>query len=180
MGGADRRRARSAQRAAAAREVGARRSRGPADQPRQTVVPTSRPPPATADQAGSDLPLFDGVRLGHARPRVRPSPVVREDRHRRADEYRNEAALMGLEQFFDFDPASQASALTTPTMVVHSDGCAFPEEAKKLYDGIQGDKELVWADGNHFDYYDSQAQIDNAVENVTRFFRIHLAEERVA
>jgi hypothetical protein len=28
---------------------------------------------------------------------------------------------------------------------------------------VPGHKELVWADGNHFDYYDSPGQIDNAV-----------------
>src|SRR3954452_10371798 len=95
-------------------------------------------------------------------------------------EYRNETALMSLEQFLDFDPVSQASAITTPTMVVHSDESAFPDQAKKLYEGIRGEKELVWADGNHYDYYDSPAQIDNAVVNVTRFFRTHLAGELAA
>jgi fermentation-respiration switch protein FrsA (DUF1100 family) len=95
-------------------------------------------------------------------------------------QYRNESALMGLEEFLEFDPVSKASAISSPTMVVHSDGCAFPDEAKKLYSALQGRKELVWADGTHYDYYDSQAQIDNAVANVTRFFRTHLAEERAA
>jgi hypothetical protein len=27
---------------------------------------------------------------------------------------------------------------------------------------LQGPKELVWSDGNHYDYYDSPAQINNA------------------
>lgn len=89
-------------------------------------------------------------------------------------EYRNEAALMGLAEFLEFDPVNQASAITTPTMVVHADGCAFPDEAKKLYAQLHGEKELVWADGTHFDYYDAPAQVDNAVANVTRFFRTHL------
>jgi fermentation-respiration switch protein FrsA (DUF1100 family) len=95
-------------------------------------------------------------------------------------EYRNEAALMGLADFLDFDPVSQASSITTPTILVHSDGCAFPDEAKKFYSELQGEKELVWADGTHFDYYDSPKQIDNAVANVTRFFRAHLSAERAA
>lgn len=95
-------------------------------------------------------------------------------------EYRNESALMGLEEFLDFDPVSKASAITTPTMVVHSNGCAFPDQAKKFYSELQGEKELVWADGTHFDYYDSQAQIDNAVANVARFFRTYLATELAA
>lgn len=34
-------------------------------------------------------------------------------------EYRNEAALMGLEEFLEFDPVAKASAVTTPTVVVH-------------------------------------------------------------
>ena len=38
----------------------------------------------------------------------------------------------------------------------------------------------MWADGTHYDYYDSQAQIENAVANVTRFFHTHLAEEAAA
>jgi uncharacterized protein len=92
-------------------------------------------------------------------------------------EYRNESALMGLAGFLEFDPVGTASAVTTPTMVVHSDGCAFPAAAKKFYSELRGQKELVWADGTHYDYYDSQPQIDNAVANVTRFFRTHLAED---
>jgi len=92
-------------------------------------------------------------------------------------EYRNESALMGLAEFLEFDPVGMASAVTTPTMVVHSDGCAFPDAAKEFYSELRGEKELVWADGTHYDYYDSQPQIDNAVANVTRFFRAHLAED---
>jgi len=39
---------------------------------------------------------------------------------------------------------------------------------------LQGKKELVWADGNHFDYNDQPAQVNNAVKNVTRFFKENL------
>src|SRR3954453_10903831 len=76
-------------------------------------------------------------------------------------EYRNESARRGLKKFCGFDPVGKASAVTTPTMVVHSDGCAFPDEARRFYSELRGEKELVWADGTHFDYYDSPAQIDN-------------------
>ncbi|KUI29480.1 hydrolase [Mycobacterium sp. IS-1742] len=89
-------------------------------------------------------------------------------------QWRNEFAVMSLDPWLDFDPLSQAAQVTIPTMVVHSDGCAFPDEAKKFYGVLKGPKELVWADGTHFDYYDSPAQIDNAVANLTRFFREQL------
>lgn len=88
--------------------------------------------------------------------------------------YKNETAVMSWETFLDFDPISRASAITVPTMVVHADYCAFPDQVKKFYSQLPGEKELVWADGNHFDYYDSPAQIDNAVKNVTRYFNAHL------
>jgi uncharacterized protein len=80
-------------------------------------------------------------------------------------------AVMGLAELLEFEPVNQASARTTPTMVVHADGCAFPDKAKKLYAQLQREKELVWADGTHFDYYDAPPQADNAVANATRFFR---------
>jgi fermentation-respiration switch protein FrsA (DUF1100 family) len=104
--------------------------------------------------------------------------VYRNPSRGNVSEYRNEAALMGLEQFLEFDPVSQAPAITTPTIVVHSDGSAFPDQAKQFYEGLRGEKELVWADGNHFDFYDSPAQIDIAATNVARFLRAHLAAER--
>ncbi len=89
--------------------------------------------------------------------------------------YRNKSAVMGLAEFLEMDPISQAPNITVPTMVVHSDESAFPDEAKKLYEAIPVEKELVWGDGNHYDYYDSEPQITNAVANVSRFFRTHLA-----
>lgn len=89
--------------------------------------------------------------------------------------YRNEFDVTSWDTWVSLDALGRAAAITTPTMVVHSDGSAFPDQAKRLYETVRGEKELVWADGNHFDYYDSPAQMDNAVANVARFFRTHLA-----
>jgi len=90
-------------------------------------------------------------------------------------EYVNAFDVSSWDSWLSFDPISEAKAITIPAMVVHSDGCAFPELARKLYDEMQGEKELVWAEGNHWDFYDSPAQIDTAVTNVARFFTTHLA-----
>jgi uncharacterized protein len=92
-------------------------------------------------------------------------------------EWKNEFAVMSYDDLLRFDPVGQGSAITTPTIIVHSDGSAFPDQAKQFYSVLQGEKELVWADGDHYDYYDAPAQIDNAVANVTRFFRDHLSPE---
>jgi fermentation-respiration switch protein FrsA (DUF1100 family) len=89
-------------------------------------------------------------------------------------EYTNEFDVRSWDTWVTLDALGQAPKITTPTMVVHSDGSAFPDQAKRLYDSVRGEKELVWVDGNHFDYYDSPEQMDNAVANVTRFFRTHV------
>jgi fermentation-respiration switch protein FrsA (DUF1100 family) len=89
-------------------------------------------------------------------------------------EWKNEFSVMSFETLYDFDPISKASAIKAPTMVVHSDECSFPDQAKKFYSLLQGEKELVWAEGYHFDYYDQPAQVNNAVKNVTRFFNKNL------
>jgi uncharacterized protein len=91
------------------------------------------------------------------------------------DTYRNEFDVTSWDAWTSLDAMGRAPQVTTPTMVVHSDGSAFPDQAKRLYETVRGEKELVWADGNHYDYYDSPAQMDNAVANVARFFRTHLA-----
>jgi hypothetical protein len=40
---------------------------------------------------------------------------------------------------------------------------------------LAGPKELVWGDGNHYDYYDSPAQVDFAVRAVAEFMDKHLS-----
>jgi uncharacterized protein len=88
-------------------------------------------------------------------------------------EYTNAFDVSSWDSWLTLDPLHQAPKITAPTMVIHSDGCAFPDNAKELYAAVQGSKELVWADGTHFDYYDSPEQVDRAVAHLTRFFRDH-------
>lgn len=89
-------------------------------------------------------------------------------------ERKNAFAVMSYGPWLKFDPLSKASAIKIPTMVVHSDGSAFPDQAKKFHSLLAGQKELVWGDGNHFDYYDSAAQVGFAVKNVSDFLNRHL------
>jgi uncharacterized protein len=89
--------------------------------------------------------------------------------------YKNEFAVMAYDTMLSFDPISKASGVKVPAIVVHSDQSAFPDNAKQFHAELKGPKELVWADGNHYDYYDSPPQIENAVKNVSRFFNQHLS-----
>lgn len=85
-------------------------------------------------------------------------------------EWKNEFAVMSWEPWLDFDPMSKASKITAPVMMVHSDGCALPDNAKKFYEELPGEKELVWGDGYHFDYYDQPKQMNLAADKVGEFF----------
>ena len=89
-------------------------------------------------------------------------------------EYVNKLDVQSWSNWLSFDALGAASDITIPTMVVHSDESALPDNANALYTVVQGEKELVWGDGNHYDYYDSPKQMDFAVENVSRFFRTHV------
>ena len=90
-------------------------------------------------------------------------------------EWQNAFAVMSFGPFLDFNPIAKAPSIKMPTMVVHSDGSAFPDQAKKFHSQLAGPKELAWGDGNHYDYYDQPAQVDFAVKNVAEFLHRRLA-----
>lgn len=89
-------------------------------------------------------------------------------------EWTNAFAVMSWEPWLDFDPITAAANVRTPAIVVHSDGCALPDQARKVYDLLQGPKMLHWADGSHFDFYDG-AKVPEAADAVARHFGRHLA-----
>ena len=59
-------------------------------------------------------------------------------------------------------------------MIIHSDGSALPDNAKKFYNELNGEKELVWLEGYHFDFYDQPGQVNEAVEKASKFFHQHI------
>ncbi|MDX3927348.1 MAG: CocE/NonD family hydrolase [Shinella sp.] len=89
-------------------------------------------------------------------------------------EWTNAFAVMSWEPWLDFDPIREAAKVTAPALIVHSDGCALPDQARKAYDLMKGPKTLHWTDGNHFDFYDG-AKVPEAADAVTRHFRSNLS-----
>ncbi|OAP39233.1 twin-arginine translocation pathway signal protein [Sinorhizobium americanum] len=88
--------------------------------------------------------------------------------------WRNEFAVMAWEPWIDFDPVSRAPRVTAPTLVIHSDGSAFPDQARKVYGLLAGPKELHWAEGAHFDFYDQGDAVRDAADRVAAHFRVTL------
>ena len=89
--------------------------------------------------------------------------------------WRNEFAVMAWEPWLDFDPVSQGPRVTAPTLVIHSDGAAFPDQARKVFGLLAGPKELHWAKGAHFDFYDQADQVREAADRAAAHFRAHLS-----
>lgn len=89
-------------------------------------------------------------------------------------EWTNAFAVMSWEPWLAFDPIRETGRITTPALIVHSDGCALPDQARKAYDLLQGPKTLHWTDGNHFDFYDG-GKVPEAAHAVAQHFGKYLA-----
>lgn len=87
----------------------------------------------------------------------------------------NAFAVMSWDNWLDFDPVSQAAGVTIPTLIVHTDLCALPEQARKTYAALKGPKTLHWTTGDHFEFYDGPEKVGEAVEVAAQHFRRHLA-----
>jgi len=85
--------------------------------------------------------------------------------------YRNEMNVMSYRKVFaEFNPIAQVSKIKCPAIIIASDGCSLPDQAKKFYRLLTGKKKLAWGDGMHFDYYDQPKQVDFAVKQIIEFF----------
>jgi len=84
-------------------------------------------------------------------------------------EWKNEFAVMSWETWLQFDPVSKAKDITIPFMMIHSDRCALPDNAKKFYNNLKGKKELVWDEADHTDHYDKPEVVNFAIDKASEF-----------
>ncbi|MEL7423701.1 MAG: alpha/beta hydrolase [Bacteroidota bacterium] len=89
-------------------------------------------------------------------------------------QWKNEFSVMSWEPWLAFDPMSKAAAIDVPFMMIHSDGSALPNNAKEFFEQLAGPKELVWGDGDHFDYYDQAAQVEMATQRASEFLKMQI------
>jgi fermentation-respiration switch protein FrsA (DUF1100 family) len=92
-------------------------------------------------------------------------------------EWKNEMAEMSWLFWLPFDGIRSAGEVSVPTLMVHSDGCMFPEQAKAVYAALKGVKRLEWMEGNQIDFYDQEAQVTGAVALAVPHFRATLAAD---
>jgi hypothetical protein len=89
-------------------------------------------------------------------------------------EWTNAFAVMSWEPWLDFDPVSEAAQVSLPALIVHTDRCALPDQARKVYELLKGPKSLHWTDGYHFDFYDGVEKVREAANAADAHFREHM------
>jgi uncharacterized protein len=93
-------------------------------------------------------------------------------------EWKNEMAEMSWLFFLTFDGVRSAGEVSVPTVMVHSDGCVFPEHAKAVHAALRGPKQLEWTEGSQIDFYDQEAQVTKSIAIATLHFRATLGSDR--
>ncbi len=86
-------------------------------------------------------------------------------------EWRNEMAAMSWTGWLMWDGLSSAKHVTTPSLMVHSDDCALPDNARAVFNDLAGPKRLHWSTGFQTDFYDLPKPVDEAVDLAVTHFR---------
>ncbi len=95
-------------------------------------------------------------------------------------QWTNAMAVQSWESWLGFNPVAAAAQVKAPTMIIHSDDSAFPDQAKKVYGLLAGKKELSWLKGGHFEFYDNAAKVKEAAGEVARFVKSHSSPATIA
>ena len=86
-------------------------------------------------------------------------------------EWKNEMSEITWLYWLTFDGMRSARAVSTPTLLIHGDGCALPDNARRVYEELRGPKDLLWMDGAQVDFYDQAPLVSASVEAADRHFR---------
>src|SRR5262245_44559211 len=89
-------------------------------------------------------------------------------------EWKNEMAEMSWLFWLTFDGVRSAGEVSVPTLMVHGDGCVFPEHAKSVYAALRGPKQMEWTAGSQIDFYAQETQVSRAVALMTSHFQATL------
>jgi len=86
-------------------------------------------------------------------------------------EWTNRFAVMSWTDWLTFDAVSAASGVSVPTLMVHADDAALPDNARRFFAALPGPKHLFWTVGTQTDFYDREPQVGLAVDVAVAHFR---------
>lgn len=94
-------------------------------------------------------------------------------------EWQNQFAVMSWPEWLQFDPIKEAVKISVPTLLVHSEGAAIPDGAKRFYDKLVSPKDFYWMKGTQFDFYDNLSTVNEASKKAAQWFKEYLMQERI-
>jgi hypothetical protein len=83
----------------------------------------------------------------------------------------NRMAVMSWTEWLELDGVAAAGKVSQPLLVVHSDGCGLPDNARAALAAAKGPKDLFWSEGEHTQFYDSEPHVSKAADAVAGHFK---------
>jgi len=77
-------------------------------------------------------------------------------------EWTNRFAVMQWPEWLTLDGIAPAPAIGVPTVMIHSDGAALPENVRRFHAALSGPKTLCWMEGEHTEFYDGEPLVSHA------------------
>lgn len=90
-------------------------------------------------------------------------------------EWTNRFAVMSWPEWLTFDALAAAPGIRVPTLMVHSEEAAFPDNVRRFAEKLAGPRRVLWREGSQLDFYHEPAQVEPAVETAADHFRQTLA-----
>ncbi|KAJ4982529.1 hypothetical protein SVAN01_11976 [Stagonosporopsis vannaccii] len=86
----------------------------------------------------------------------------------------NVSANFGPQPYYEdlnhWNPVTQAGNVMVPALMVHSENAAFPNQARIVYDRLGPQKEIIWTNGTHYEFYDNPHTVRFLTEKVAQHF----------
>ena len=93
----------------------------------------------------------------------------REDRGK-LPEWTNRFAVMQWPEWLTFDALAPARAIGVPSMFIHSDSAALPDNVRRFHAAVSGPKALCWMEGEHTQFYDHKPLVTFAARAAAGHF----------
>jgi fermentation-respiration switch protein FrsA (DUF1100 family) len=85
-------------------------------------------------------------------------------------QWTNKFAVMSWSEWLTYDALASAPSVAVPTLMVHSDDSAYPDNVRRFYAALAGPKDLFWTQGAQTDFYDRDPYVAKAVDAATAHF----------
>jgi uncharacterized protein len=86
-------------------------------------------------------------------------------------QWRNEMSEMTWLYWLTFDGLTTAGRIDVPTLFVHGDECALPDNVKRIHARMTAPRTLIWEKGFQVDFYDRPDLVALSIEAADRHFR---------